>query len=66
MQKYLVFQLVYKHFKMLPNSSTITMWKSKGFLNQSINSPATSDNSLDSAIYYNDSVIIRVKMIEVV
>ena len=51
---------------MLPNSSTITKWKSKGFLNQSINSPTTSDNSLDSAICYNDSVIIRVKMIEVV
>ena len=35
-QNYLVFQRVYKHFKMLVTSSTTTAWKSKCLSNESI------------------------------
>ena len=38
---------------MFASSSAITAWNSKGLTTESIKPPATSDNSLNPAIYYN-------------
>ena len=49
-QNYLVFQLVYRHFKFITNTNLIPEWISKGLSSESINPPATYDNSLTPAI----------------
>ena len=49
-QNYLVFQLVYRHFKFITNTNLISEWISKGLSSESTNPPATSDNSLTPAI----------------
>ena len=47
-QNYLVFQPIYRYFKMITNTDYISSWKSA----ESIKSPATSDNSLTPALSY--------------
>ena len=59
-QNYLVFQLVYKHFKFITNTNLISEWISKGLSSESTNPPATSDNSLTPAIN-NHGTKTRVK-----
>ena len=45
-QAYLIFQPVYRYFKMITNTNYISSWKSKGLSGESIKTPITSDNSL--------------------
>ena len=49
-QNYLVFQPMYRYFKMITNTDYISSWKSKGLSTESIKPPATSDNSLTPAL----------------
>ena len=49
---YLVFQPVYRYFKMITNTDYISSWKSKGLYAESIKPPTTSDNSLTPALSY--------------
>ena len=49
---YLVFQPIYRYFKMITNADYISSWKSKGLSAASIKPPATSDNSLAPALNY--------------
>ena len=59
-QAYLIFQPVYKYFKMITNTNYISSWKSKGLSAESIKPFPTSDNSLTTIIDYNN-YNIRVK-----
>ena len=45
-QNYLVFQPMYKYFKVITNTDYISSWKYKGLSSKSIKPPTTSDNSL--------------------
>ena len=51
-QNYLVFQQLNKYFKIIANKKYISSWQSKGLSDQTIKSPATSDNSLTPLIDY--------------
>ena len=53
-QTYLIFQPVYRYFKMVTNTNYISSWKSKGLSAESIKPPTTSDNSLNPIINYYD------------
>ena len=57
-QNYLVFQPMYKYFKMIINTDYISSWKSKGLSAESIKPP---DNSLTPALSYYDHFKVRVK-----
>ena len=59
-QNYLVFQPMYRYFKMITNTDYISSWKSKGLSAESIKPPTTSDNSLTPALNYYGTKI-RVK-----
>ena len=59
-QAYLMFQPVYRYFKMVTNTNYISSWKSKGLSGERIKPPTTSDNSLNPIINYYD-YNIRVK-----
>ena len=60
-QKYLVFQPMYRYFKMITNTNYISSWKSEGLSAESIKPPATSDNSLTPASsYYGTKTRIKV------
>ena len=48
-QNYLVFQPMYRYFKMITNTDYISSWKSKGLSTESIKPPTASDNSLTPA-----------------
>ena len=54
-QNYLVFQPMYRYFKMITNTDYISSWKSKGLSAESIKPPTTSDNSLTPALNYYDT-----------
>ena len=54
MQNYLVFQIIFKYFKCLANSSTITEWKLKGLSEESIK-PPTSDENIPLITYYDSN-----------
>ena len=56
-QSYLVFQPINRYFKVIANTKYISSWKSKGLSDESINPPATSDNSLSPLIDYLDNKI---------
>ena len=58
-QNYLVFQPMYRFFKLITNTDYIWSWKSKGLSAESIKS-STSDNSLTPALSYYGTKI-RVK-----
>ena len=51
-QSYLVFQPMYRYFKMITNTEYISSWKSKGLSAEILKPPATSDNSLTPALNY--------------
>ena len=51
-QNYLVFQPMYRYFKMITNTDYISSWKSKGLSAESIKPPTTSDNSLTPELNY--------------
>ena len=59
-QAYLIFQPVYKYFKLITNTNYISSQKSKGLSIESIKPPTTSDNSLTPASSHYD-YNIRVK-----
>ena len=43
-QNYLVFQPMYRYFKVIANAKYISEWKSKGLSDESIKRPSISDN----------------------
>ena len=49
---YLVFQPMYRYFKVIANTKYISEWKSKGLSDESIKPPSTFDNSLSQLIHY--------------
>ena len=51
-QNYLVFQPMYRYFKMITNTDYISSWESKGSSAESTEPPTTSDNSLTPALNY--------------
>ena len=51
-QNYLVFQPINRYVKVIANTLYISSWKSKGLSAETIQPPATSDNSLTSLIDY--------------
>ena len=51
-QNYLVFQPMYRYFKMITNTDYISSWKFKGLSDESIKPPTTSDNSLNPALNF--------------
>ena len=57
---YLIFQPIYRYFKMITNTDYVSSWKSKGLSAESIKPPTTSDNSLNPALNYYGTKI-RVK-----
>ena len=59
-QNYLVFQPMYRYFKMITNTDYISSWKSKGLSDESFKPPTTSDNSLNPTLNYYGTKI-RVK-----
>ena len=51
-QNYLVFQPMYRYFKMITNTDYISSWKSKRLSAEIIKPPTTSDNSFTPALSY--------------
>ena len=51
-QNYLVFQPMYRYFKMITNTDYVSSWKSKGLSAESIKPPNSSDNSLTLVLNY--------------
>ena len=52
-QSYLVFQPIQRYFKQIATDTEyISSWKSKGFSNEDITPPTTSDNRLTPALSY--------------
>ena len=51
-QNYLVFQPMYRYFKMITNTDYISSWTSKGLSAERIKPPTTSDNSFTPALNY--------------
>ena len=51
-QSYLIFQAVYKYFKIISNSVYISEWKSKGLSDESIKPPKTTNNVLTPQLNY--------------
>ena len=59
-QNYLVFQPMYRCFKVITNNDYISSWKSKGLSAESIKPPATYDNSLTPTLnYYGNKVMVK-------
>ena len=54
-KNYLVFQPIYRDFKVLANTKYILSWKFKGLSDETIKPPAISDNSLSPLIDYLDN-----------
>ena len=52
-QNYLVFQPVYRYFKIVnANDSNVSSWKSKGLSDESIKPPSTSNKILNPSLDY--------------
>ena len=64
-QNYLVFQPIKRYFQIIANSKLISSWLSKGISDETIKTPATSDNSLNPLIDYYGSKV-RLNLIKVV
>ena len=43
---------MYRHFKMITNTNSVSLWKFKGLSGESIKTPTTSDNSLTPELSY--------------
>ena len=52
-QNYLVFQPLYRYFKVITNTGYISSWKSKRLSAESIKTPTTSGNNLIPALSYH-------------
>ena len=64
-QTYLVFQPMYRYFKMITNTGYVSSWKCERLSAESIKPPTTSDNSLTPALNYYGTKT-RVSLLEVV
>ena len=53
-QAYLIFQPVYRYFKMVTSTNYISLWKSKGLSAESIKPPTTTNDSLTPELSYYD------------
>ena len=62
-QAYLIFQPLYRYFKIITSNSYISSWKSKWLFAESIKPPTSSDNSLTPELSYYD-YNIRIKFTE--
>ena len=51
-QNYLVFQPMYRYFKVIANTKYISEWKSKGLSDKTVKVPAISNNGLSPLIDY--------------
>ena len=51
-QNYLVFQPMYRYFKMITNTDYILSWKSKGLSAESITPPSAPNNFLNPSLNY--------------
>ena len=51
-QNYLVFQPLNKYFKIITNTKFISPWQSKGFSNENIIAPTTSDYKINPQLSY--------------
>ena len=60
-KSYSEFERVYRYFKTVTNTNTVTAWKSKRLLDESIKPPSTSDNNLNLGINNTDNVKIQAK-----
>ena len=59
-ENYLVFQPISRYFKVIASANYISPWKSKGLSDESINPPATSDNSISLLIdYLGDKIRLK-------
>ena len=56
-QNYLVFQPIFRYFKIIANKKFISLWKSKGLSDKTITPYTISDNSLTPLIDYYGSEI---------
>ena len=57
-QSYLIFQPLYRYFKMISSSDNVSEWKSKGLSDENIKTPTASNNSLNPKLsYYLNSKI---------
>ena len=52
-QNYLVFQLINRYFKIIPNTKYTSSWQSKGLSDETIKPAGTSDDSLTPLIDYH-------------
>ena len=60
-QNYLVFQPMYRYFKIVTNTDYISLWKSKGLSYESIKPPTTSHNNLNPALnYYGTKIRVKI------
>ena len=62
-QQYLAFQPMYRYLKKIRDTDHISSWNSKGFLNESINPPTESNNSVAPSLSYSGSKT-RAKFVE--
>ena len=51
-QNYLVFQLLNKYSKVIASTNYVSSWQFKGLSDETIKSPATSENSLNPKVSY--------------
>ena len=56
-QNYVVFQSMYKYFKVITNTDYISLWKSKRLSAESIKPPTTSDINLTPTLSYYETKI---------
>ena len=59
--KYLLFQLVFSHFKIPINNKVVMPWKTKDWSDESIKLPAILVNSLNSRLDYFNNPKFRVE-----
>ena len=59
-QHFLVFQPMYRYFKIITNTDYISLWKSKGLSDESFKPPAASDDILNPALnYYGTNIRVK-------
>ena len=59
-QNYLIFQPLYRYFKVVANTDYVSLWKSKGLSDESIKPPTTSNNNLTPVLdYYDNKVKVK-------
>ena len=62
-QNYLVFQPLNKYFKVTASTNYVSTWQSKGPSDETIKTPAISDNSLNPKVsYYGDKAKLKFRV----